>query len=109
MHLDSKVSVIESGEKVPITGIVHDQRDIVAYECRTADGPLRHAPIHGKQTLSRCEVTPIAHSFPPDSACITSIIDFDSTGSLRPLRSRTSSPSMKTTICCRIFPCSSST
>src|SRR5213593_1593701 len=109
MHLDAEVSVIESSEEVPIAGIVHYERDIVPYKCGTADGPLRHAPIHRKQTLPRCDVTPIAHSFPPDSACMTSIVDFDCTGSLRRSRSRTSSPSMKTTMCCRILPCSSST
>src|SRR5437868_9761884 len=109
MHLDAEVSVIERSEEVPIAGIVHHQRDIVPYKCRAADGPLRRAPIHGKQTLPRCDVTPIAHSLPPDSACMTSIVDVDCTGSLRPSRSRTSSPSMKTTICCRILPCSSRT
>src|SRR5262249_37654961 len=109
MHLDAEVSMIQRGEEVSIAGIVHHERDIVPYKRRAADGPLRRTPIYGKQTLPGCDVTPIAHSTPPDSACMTSIIDLDSTGSLSRSRSRTSSPSMKTTICCRILPCSSST
>jgi hypothetical protein len=101
VQLDSEVAVIQCREEIAVSGIVHHQRDVIANESRVTDGPPGCTPIDRKQTFSRGDVTPIAHYeiYPPDNACMTSIIELAATGSLKLSRSRTNSPSMKTTMC----------
>src|SRR5262245_20806485 len=110
MHLDSEVTVVQRSDQVSISTVRHDQGHVIPNERGAADGPFRSSFVYGEKSFPRCYITPVAHeSNPPDKACITSIIEFGCTASLRLSRSRTSSPSINTTMCWRTRPCSSRT
>src|SRR5215203_4541754 len=57
MQLDAKVAVIEGGDQIAASRIMHRQRDVVANETRARDVPAGGAALESKQAFTRADMT----------------------------------------------------